>query len=89
MLYQDLAFPKQVDKSLFIIQLADLLFESGYTAAANAEDIEKIVPKRLRFASSLCSSAHSFENARARPLISFQLNTIGWVSSFLDENTSR
>jgi len=46
---EDHALPQEIDKTCFIIQLPDLLFECGYPSAADVKDVKEAVPERFGF----------------------------------------
>ena len=49
MLRQQAARPEQVNEAPAAVELPDGLLESGDSAAANAEDVEEVVPRGLAF----------------------------------------
>ena len=49
MLHQNYPIPKQVDECRFLVDLANLLLEGRYAAAADVEQIKKRIPEGFRF----------------------------------------
>jgi hypothetical protein len=49
MFYQQLAAPKQIDKTAFVIRLFNGFFKAGNAAARDAKYIKKGIPKRFGF----------------------------------------
>jgi hypothetical protein len=75
---QQHAFPQQIDVAVAAIDLLDPFFEVGDAAAADAEHLEETVPEGLRLGIFGRRVGHSREKRKARSLISFQLNGIGF-----------